>query len=199
MKIVITLFCLLMTSSLFAKVDRKTFEELGDKVISLYQREADAEGVTVFNTPDWSDKNINGTVMWVRNYPYVELRYPGALAKSALTVDGLSLILCHELGHLFGKKIDGDRTAPEGEADYFATADCLKKLWREKSGNRYVQRVTVAALESAKVMFDAPVSIAKKDNSKVRETLTDYPSDQCRLDTYLAGAQGQARPRCWSK
>ena len=36
-----------------------------------------------------------------------------------------------------------------------------------------------------------------RDTTVVSETVTGYPSPQCRLDTMVAGALGQARPACW--
>lgn len=45
-----------------------------------------------------------------------------------------------------------------------------------------------------------PLSFATPDRTRVSATLINqYPSEQCRLDTVLAGAAGAARPRCWFK
>lgn len=43
-------------------------------------------------------------------------------------------------------------------------------------------------------------SLATPDLSQVTETILDgYPSHQCRLDTLIAGATNQGRPKCWYK
>jgi hypothetical protein len=57
----------------------------------------------------------------------------GALARrSEVTPDGLTLVVCHELGHLFGGYpfFPSNRLSFEGQADTFATQVCLKELWR---------------------------------------------------------------------
>jgi hypothetical protein len=67
------------------------------------------------------------------------LRVTGGMANhELLTTDGLALILCHEIGHFLGgepKKLRGRSTkrswsSAEGQADYYANAFCLKKLFR---------------------------------------------------------------------
>lgn len=63
----------------------------------------------------------------------------GMLGHDLLTQDGLALILCHEVGHFLGgapKKLRGRSTkkswsSAEGQADYFATAHCIKKVFRQ--------------------------------------------------------------------
>lgn len=62
----------------------------------------------------------------------------GMLGHDLLTQDGLALILCHEVGHFLGgepKKLRGRSTkkswsSAEGQADYFATANCIKKVFK---------------------------------------------------------------------
>lgn len=63
----------------------------------------------------------------------------GMVNHKLLTQDGLALILCHELGHFLGgepKKLRGRSTkkswsSAEGQADYFAVANCIKKVFRQ--------------------------------------------------------------------
>lgn len=67
----------------------------------------------------------------------------GLLSSAGLTPDGLRLILCHELGHIYGGsprrhvpyEWDGPTahdglsfTSSEGQADYYATLSCFSKL-----------------------------------------------------------------------
>ena len=51
-----------------------------------------------------------------------------------LPEDAYAKILCHELGHIFGETPAADQISqpisPEAESDYFASAVCLKKLFR---------------------------------------------------------------------
>lgn len=73
----------------------------------------------------------------------------GMLGHDILTQDGLALILCHEVGHFLGgspKKLRGRSTkkswsSAEGQADYFATAQCLKKVFKKLPAARYEDKV----------------------------------------------------------
>lgn len=50
------------------------------------------------------------------------------LSGGYLNTDAFALLICHEYGHLYGsRKVSSRRSnlAPEGEADYFATAKCM--------------------------------------------------------------------------
>ncbi len=72
------------------------------------------------------------------NNPVVNIT-GGMLGHDLLSQDGLALILCHEIGHFLGgepKKLRGRSTkkswsSAEGQADYFATAHCIKKVFKE--------------------------------------------------------------------
>ena len=63
----------------------------------------------------------------------------GGLARHAqITQDGVTGALCHELGHHLGgypKKTGNKWSSAEGQADYFATMKCLRRIW-EKADNR---------------------------------------------------------------
>ena len=59
---------------------------------------------------------------------------PEFLNDDYLTKEGLEVIVCHEMGHLLGRKfgtLEGDIVplAPEGEADYFLSSSCIAKIW----------------------------------------------------------------------
>jgi len=69
---------------------------------------------------------------------------PALLAQPGMTVDFVALLSCHEMGHLVGgfpfkgAQVADAASAPaaEGQADYFATKDCLPRLWAdERSSN----------------------------------------------------------------
>lgn len=144
----------------------------------------------------------------------------GGLARmSEMTVEGAALILCHELGHgVAGPPLkENSESAVEGQADYFATRFCLPKVLNKSSitfpipqdplgvcSTELCQRIYIGIRsEMAVLHFHQPHSIAAFE--KIDETVTEhvnrdayfYPSNQCRLDTLVAGALEQERPRCW--
>lgn len=146
-----------------------------------------------------------------------------------ITPNGFALLLCHELGHLFGghpKKIYNGQVswaASEGQADYFAASICLKKLYEHKlkvslkavfhqsfksiinntikiNAEAYFQAIAaIYDLYPGMQKFARRPTLEDSDLSVVDETNLNYSSFQCRLDTYKAGADNAPRPRCWFK
>lgn len=121
----------------------------------------------------------------------------GGLARlPEMNQEGAALILCHELGHgIAGPPFkEGSSSAVEGEADYFATYSCMRRLGIVSILSGIEVQLTLINKEGVPASFD------QRDELVVDEINRDpsfYPSNQCRLDTLLAGARGQERPRCW--
>ena len=108
---------------------------------------------------------------------------------------------CHEIGHHLGgtpqMAIADQIFSTEGQADYYATGICLKKVWPQATGTRLKKVSLVAAKTLASVMGEKAPSAKTPDRHVVKETLAEHPNTQCRLDTMLAGIENQSRPRCW--
>jgi hypothetical protein len=63
--------------------------------------------------------------------------YGGLARHKDVTRDGVTATLCHELGHHLGgypKKSTNRWSSAEGQADYYATMKCLRRIW-EKADN----------------------------------------------------------------
>jgi hypothetical protein len=61
--------------------------------------------------------------------------YGGLARHKAITKDGFMAVLCHELGHHFGgypKKSTNKWSSAEGQADYYASMKCLRRLWKSE-------------------------------------------------------------------
>lgn len=159
------------------------------------------------------------------------------LSSSRLTMDGFQLLVCHELGHLLGGKprkpaplewdgeLDEDGQlflSAEGQADYYAGFECLKRVLKSASivnekpelkvspvvkekcqqlrpeDSEICERVAMAGLSFLNLTMDFPIAFETPSTEKVSETIvSSYPSRQCRLDTIFAGALGMDRPKCW--
>jgi hypothetical protein len=70
-----------------------------------------------------------------------------AIANPAMSVDILALGMCHEIGHFLGGAPIGESfgrgallRSVEGQADYFASSKCLKRIFKDRSENRAVFR-----------------------------------------------------------
>ena len=140
-----------------------------------------------------------------------------------VSTDSLSLLICHELGHFYGqspKKTRGKTkksswSSAEGQADFFATSTCLKKVLNiipeDESIDKRLSptelefetqtctspncnRSLRASLEISKMYAEIKfwryeLSYFRKDYNEVYSTLLDHPNPQCRLDTLVAGIQ----------
>ena len=137
----------------------------------------------------------------------------------------MTLIICHEMGHLIGgfpfvggNPFAGAGIANEGEADYFSTHVCAKKLWgsdttrnsefrqtvqrfaKEKCDQVYAnqseQDLCYRATVGAESVIATMASLKKEqmgqfetpDLSVVTSTNPNHPATQCRMDTVFQGA-----------
>jgi hypothetical protein len=148
----------------------------------------------------------------------------GIVRHPEMTMDGLYLLACHELGHYLGGAPKAFRgrsnqrgwSSAEGQADYFATTKCLPLIFSiEKENEKAMDYFSFDQVEKAKSrckdksslcirMAMASLAISnvfhtitpyedvpeldKKDSKKVYVTHYGHPSPQCRLDTFLNGA-----------
>ncbi|MFZ4714822.1 MAG: hypothetical protein ACOYL6_13980 [Bacteriovoracaceae bacterium] len=110
----------------------------------------------------------------------------------------MTLLLCHELGHLFGgtpyKSING-WSSTEGQADYYSTMVCVKEF------DYSIEEISQAAYQLVSIYAEAsnkaPPSIDQCDESSVVRINYGYPGIQCRYDTLMDGLNLKARPSCW--
>lgn len=154
-----------------------------------------------------------------------KIQFSGGLARRPeLTGDGMSLIVCHEIGHHLGgfpfyagSPLGGYWASVEGEADYYSTHVCARKLWRsqtevnaayrasadpvakERCDQAYTSvdeqnlcyRITAASESVIKTMaalMNKPVPQFSTPDANVRTTtLESHPAIQCRMDTLFQG------------
>lgn len=149
--------------------------------------------------------------------------FGGFARQNKMTIDGLALTACHEIGHGIGGapfKISGSST--EGQADYFATNICLPVVFKylkstnPNTKNSYVKDLCsrasrspkkcmrfITAIESDIAFFETLGEYTRFSSYSFEQAinlnLTDrfYPDAQCRVDTMVHGALKLERPRCW--
>lgn len=150
----------------------------------------------------------------------------GGMARlPTITKDGITLIVCHELGHhLAGFSYSNGFlffppwAANEGQADYFATQVCAKKLWSNdleinaqfrnqvpETGKKQCddvysteneQNICYRSVMAGISLGETLAFLTKKQNpsldtpdlTQVQKTFIMHPNPQCRLDTYFQGA-----------
>lgn len=171
-----------------------------------------------------SESSINAYATYDENdTPTIKIT-SGMINTTQLNRDAVQLVLCHELGHFLAgtpKKRRGNSqklswSSAEGQADFYATAHCLKKVmnFEQKSyrtqddhlvpsrvqdeidlicSNNQCQRIArasyiVAQLYAKLDFYPVPLSLTRKDHFQAYQTVLQYPNPQCRLDTMIAGA-----------
>jgi hypothetical protein len=222
------------------------FNQVIDRVESFYFYNRHQEKIEVQRF--WETQGEHDCAI---RFPYLTLERPvvkitGAVAQYAgMSLDAFAILVCHEFGHHLA---DGPRigsghfvswSSAEGEADYWATAECLKHYLRDqespvdlnefslpadaaekcqknfpKSDERETCYRSVHAILALKSYFEESGSKidlerhAPKTVGLVRRFRRDLYRDQCRIETFLAGAYCNqkdascdsgdgARPDCW--
>lgn len=85
---------------------------------------------------------INGHAHLSGDYD-AQIEIIGNQCPGNLTLDALSVLLCHEIGHLaggapfmnFAGVNSSLRFSAEGQADFFATSSCLPSLWKKENNS----------------------------------------------------------------
>ncbi len=192
------------------------------RVSDLYAPIVKSKGGTLKMNNNWSDDTVNAYAQ--RTGTTWQVSMFGGLARHPLiTDDGFMGVVCHELGHHLGgapKKggWSGAWASNEGQADYFATLKCLRRVLENddniaivskmkvdadavtkcesiyKSANEIAlcQRTAMAGKSLAMLLGDlggnSKVNFNTPDKSVVKETNDAHPAAQCRLDTYFSGS-----------
>jgi len=209
-------------------------EEMFNRVIDagylLYKPFADQNSETLVINKKWEDPTVNANTnryLWK-----VTINMYGGLARRPeISIEGFALVLCHELGHAYGGTPYirvSNKLSAEGQADYYGSGVCVKKLLYELSIKDWEQKPSEFMNKTCKDMYtnvdqnenclrglvggqslgvllsvikDQPApSYETPDSTVVTSTILSYPATvQCRLDTYFQGVTDKLRPLCWFK
>lgn len=200
------------------------YHQLIDKFIATYKPIIEEMGKILTIRRLWEDPRVNAGATKKGKEIILNL-YGGFARHPFITEDAYLLVICHELGHHFGgspKKKDQEGkikwASVEGQADYFATLKCLRKIFEHDDNEKLVNELknTEQVKEKCQASFTTPSKIAlcirsimagvstasisadlrnkelpsidTPDSSIVDVTYEEHPLPQCRLDTYLQGA-----------
>lgn len=203
-------------------IDFATYNQLIDKAVEVYRPIMKEDyGLELSILKLWTDGEVNAFAN--RRGSKALLKLPGGLARHPqMTKEIYATIVCHEVGHILGgaPKYEGIEASSEGQADYFATLKCLKRVFKRdflKSSvlpfelpSTVQQQCSEAysneedyqfCLKSAHISEQLAQLLAQLTQSETMPNLqtpsdfvtrttiiNNYPSAQCRLDTYLSGS-----------
>ncbi|MFL5815422.1 MAG: hypothetical protein ACJ763_17740 [Bdellovibrionia bacterium] len=232
-------FSLPVGSTNVSKITEQDFSRVPNEVASLYRDEIVASGAALAMDLNWRNPYF-GAGSSLQGEAFSIMIWGGLARIPEMTLDTLALITCHEIGHRIGGSPRQDAPLPEwssseGQADYFAASQCLKKYFSGQDSAQAVSKMSVdpgvstrcksAHTDSQEAAVCVRIALSAKSFIQVTEALTTephdvafstpdmttvqstlkntYPSPQCRLDTFVAGALSNrsedARPACWFK
>jgi hypothetical protein len=209
---------LFLLSPVFTYASPATVTQAFDTVRSFYQEDLARYGLEEF-TMHYGEETTVAAVNTMGKKALLQVNEELS-QDDRLGLDQWTAILCHETGHLIGgapyiaeSVDDRNEFSAEGQADYFAAAKCLRRIWSDEQANRVIvtgmppalvgsirlqgcvtdQCVRIVATSYS--IFQAlnpeeTMKINERSKVKAKEThssRTSLPA-QCRLDTYLAGA-----------
>ncbi|MFN8792255.1 MAG: ImmA/IrrE family metallo-endopeptidase [Bdellovibrionales bacterium] len=140
-----------------SNMTEEEFKTLIARVQKEYEPLVALHGGKLTISGDWRSDKLNAAAAQIFGTWRVQIS--GALARRPeLTPDGFALILCHELGHHLGGYALGRPPVPfggiwaanEGQADYFATQVCARKLWGPETARNAEARKSVDPLARQK-------------------------------------------------
>ncbi len=138
-----------------SNVTEKEFNDLLDRIESLYAPIIEAKGKTLVVNRKWQDGTVNAYAQQSGNQWMISM-FGGLARHEAITADGFALVACHELGHHLGgapKKKSWFSTTwatNEGQADYFGTAKCLRKYMEHDDNLKIVSEMEVPEMARKK-------------------------------------------------
>lgn len=206
------------TTSVDSRVTEGDFNRVLDRIDLAYN----TYNPPIFTQRKWTSPTVNARATTENNRRLIVI-YGGLARHPEMTPDGLLLIACHEVGHHIGgnpRLSRGRQRWPsvEGQADYFATLKCLRKIWRDDDNfaalvgrtidpvaeaecvrqndlqaDRDLCRRTSLATQSVANFFasldkTSYPSFHSPDPKRVSETYESHPSPQCRMDTFFQGS-----------
>lgn len=135
-------------SMMRANLDEEMFNQVIDKVIAVYAPIVASKGGNLTVQRDWNDGTVNAYALQQGNNWIVKM-FGGLARHEEITPDGFALVVCHEIGHHIGgapKKRGWWSSAwasNEGQADYFATLKCLRKVFEREDNENIVASLNV--------------------------------------------------------
>lgn len=204
--------------TLIGHMDRELFDSALDKVEEMYKYFLMPAGVKFVIDRRYGTSGSN-TVGREGDEWSIILHEKTFQNKKYETYETVLVVACHEIGHHLGETAyySGAYSwaAAEGQADYYVTTKCLRKVFEDEDNEKWVKEYPLkisktlvskcrrqwkrekdvsTCIRSSLSAYQRVVSVygmAKfetPDKRKVTETKISHPQSQCRLDTFFQGA-----------
>ncbi len=130
-------------------ISEEEFQKAIDEAVALYAPIVQEAGGTLDMKRLWTNATVNASAQrsgktWIVNM------YGGLARHPTITLDGFRLVICHELGHHLGgaPKYGGfgnTWASNEGQADYFSSLKCMRKLFNPEETEVFAQTQEIEA------------------------------------------------------
>lgn len=144
---------------------------------------------------NWYDDRVN-SYSWIDGISGEQIIYlSGGLARiEGFHIEGVTMALAHEVGHIMGKpKLENGLTC-EGQADWFAGAVVMRAVW---FGEEYFVK-TKKAIQQLRTLYSYIDEHDEEEAGAPEEDIygQPYPSNACRLNTYKTAMSSPVAPAC---
>lgn len=124
------------------------FNDAITKVETIYAPIVSSLGGNLVVDRNWDDPTVNAYAQQMGKTWKVSM-FGGLARHETITEDGMALVVCHELGHHIGgapRKVSpwsSPWASNEGQADYFATLKCLRRVWMSENNEEIISQMEV--------------------------------------------------------
>ncbi|MDO8803147.1 MAG: hypothetical protein Q7R35_01835 [Elusimicrobiota bacterium] len=108
------------------------FNDVINAVEKIYKPIVAAQGKVLQINRLWTNATVNANASQSGN-KYLVNMYGGLARHETITMDGFALVVCHELGHHLGGAPKGGWASNEGQSDYYANLQCLKRVFSDEA------------------------------------------------------------------
>lgn len=126
------------------------FNRVIDKVEKVYKPIIKEMGANLVIERKWDDGTVNAYARQSGSTWHVAM-FGGLARHETITEDGFATVVCHEIGHHIGgapKKSSwwgSSWASNEGQADYFGTSKCLRKMMENEDNATIVANMDIPA------------------------------------------------------
>lgn len=116
-----------------SNITHSDYLEIMNAAKEIYFTEAATQGKVLEFNDNWENPYFNASAMLIAPMLYEIVVWGGLVRMPEMTHDTLTLVICHELGHVLGgeplQNIPNSNWAScEGQSDYFSTNKCLTRM-----------------------------------------------------------------------
>ena len=135
-------------------ITEKEFNEVIDDIEKLYKPIFREQRRKLIIKRKWKNGTVNAYAnrSWLGfgRTSYVNM-FGGLARHEAITKGGFAMVLCHELGHhIAGAPKVSFWASNEGQADYFASMKCLKRLYESDDNMKIISKMRIPKVVKSK-------------------------------------------------